>query len=87
MRNEMLRVTLPPRLHNLMVRQFAAEMIVTHQYAGRKTGRDGRWYQVDRAVRTMFNTWLKKRMAGIIAQLISEVEHGENMDKAINRNL
>lgn len=87
MRNEMLCVTLPPRLHNFMVRQFAAEMIVTHQNAGRRTDRGGRQHQVDRAVRAMFNTWLKKRMAGIIAQLISEVEHGESMDQAVNRNL
>lgn len=87
MRNEMLRVTLPPRLYNFMVRQFAAEMIVAHRNAIRRPCRGGRWHQADRAVRAMFNTWLKKRMAGIIAQLISEVEHGESMDKAVNRNL
>lgn len=87
MRNEMLCVTLPLRLHNFMVGQFAAEMIATHQNAGRRTDRGGRLHQVDRAARAMFNTWLKKRMAGIIAQLISEVEHGESMDKIINRNL
>ena len=87
MRNEMLRVTLPPKFHNFMVRQFAAEMIVNHRNAIRRPDRGGRWRQAGRAARTMFNTWLKKRMAGIIAQLILEVEHGESMDKAVNRNL
>lgn len=64
MRNEMLRVTLPPRLHNFMVSQFAAEMIVAHRNAIRRPYKGGRWHQVDRAVRAMFNTWLKKKNGG-----------------------